>query len=90
VIKCKEKTLETSTNEEKLKFSVQWMKGYYTLFKDSCSITEEKIFNFIGLANEFPNRIHQFTTRDWLPLADEPRDYLKELFIEFYASYQVR
>lgn len=42
------------------------------------------------MGNEFPNIVHQFNIRDWLPFADVPEGYFKEFIIEFYASYQAR
>lgn len=52
------------------------------------SITEEKRFNLSKLGSEFSKFFHQSTIRDWLPLADIPAAYFKELVLKFYASYQ--
>lgn len=64
------------------------MKERYTLFKTNCTFSLEKRFNLTRLEEEFPNIVHQFTTRNWMPFVDAPVDFILELVMELYALYQ--
>lgn len=56
--KAKDKALVVQVNAPKLRFCVEGMKVYYEIFKDRCSITEEKGYNLSGLGSEFPHIVY--------------------------------
>ncbi|MCD9637821.1 hypothetical protein HAX54_021325 [Datura stramonium] len=78
------------TNNTQVRFGLEGMEEYYSVFKEKPVIHAEAQFDAESFKTAFPDIYYQIGTRDWGPFTIPVDPYFLELVWEFYASYRAR